>query len=394
MDAYPLIRLIPVAQVARASFGSTRLAETGHAVRVEQPGGPPELWFPASAINESTLASLHPDLYRRGAGNLSGYVAFHHDRMDLELVEPSALDGEEVRTRFPNWGDAAHLIDLLDVRPDVGGDGGEARPGRYLSGSRADWRRPVTEGSQVLGQAIVAAGRHAPDRRVVSASMVFTRVADANAPYAIDLTPLSTGRTFTALQARAVQGERLCAAGTLLLDVSSPDVIAHAEPPPKVPGPHESTPYDMSVTGRELRFVDAAYTGDPDAPLGPPEIDAWVRFASVPEDPPLHAGLLAQFTGHISIAAAMRPHAGVGQDQAHRSLSTAINAISLSIHRDVRADEWLLYHHRSTSAAAGMTHSECRVHDEAGALVASFTVDAMVRGFTDPAEAADARTAL
>ena len=36
------------------------------------------------------------------------------------------------------------------------------------------------------------------------------------------------------------------------------------------------------------------------------------------------------------------------------------------------------YHHLSTFAGDGMTHAECRVHDEEGALLASFTVDAMV----------------
>ena len=122
----------------------------------------------------------------------------------------------------------------------------------------------------------------------------------------------------------------------------------------------------MSVTGRDLRIVDDAYTGDPDAPIGPPELDAWVRFRDVPDDQAIHAGLLAQFTGHMPIAAALRAHAGIGQDQAHVTLSTAINAISLSLHADVRADRWMLYHHRSTFAGDGMTHAECRVHDEGG----------------------------
>ncbi len=40
-----------------------------------------------------------------------------------------------------------------------------------------------------------------------------------------------------------------------------------------------------------------------------------------------------------------------------------------------------------------MTHAECRVHGEDGAHLASFTVDAMVRGFGDP-EPRDERTAL
>ena len=150
----------------------------------------------------------------------------------------------------------------------------------------------------------------------------------------------------------------------------------------------------MWVTGRDLRIVDDAYTDDPAAPVGPPELDVWVRFRDVPDDPALHAGLMAQFAGHMSIAAAMRPHAGVGQHQAHRTLSTGINAISISVHSDIRADRWMLYHHRATFAGDGMTHSECRVYDEGGALLASFTVDAMVRGFADPSKAADERTAM
>jgi hypothetical protein len=54
----------------------------------------------------------------------------------------------------------------------------------------------------------------------------------------------------------------------------------------------------------------------------------------------------------------------------------------------------MLYHHHSTFAGDGMTHSECHVYEEDGALVASFTVDAMVRGFADPSKLGDARTSL
>ena len=76
----------------------------------------------------------------------------------------------------------------------------------------------------MLGQAIVAAGRHAPDRRVVTASMVFMRVADAAVPLVIELDELSSGRTFTTLAAHVRQGDRLCASGTLLLDTYGLDV--------------------------------------------------------------------------------------------------------------------------------------------------------------------------
>jgi acyl-CoA thioesterase II len=286
----------------------------------------------------------------------------------------------------PVWGTAADLIDVLDVRP--------AGERRYVSTTRPDERRPVVEGGQILAQAIVAAGRYAPGRRAVSAYMVFARAADATKALVFDLDEVSAGKTFTALSAHVSQDDRRCATGTLLLDETPPDVLRHRVEAPKVDGPHESVPYDMAVTGREVRVVDGAYTDDPDAPVGPPIIDAWVRFDEVPDDPHLHAALLAQFTGHMSIAAALRPHAGIGQAEAHRTLSTAINAIGLSLHDEVRADRWMLYHHHSTFAGAGMTHSECRVHDEEGELLASFYVDAMVRRFGLKSRYTNTRMAL
>ena len=224
--------------------------------------------------------------------------------------------------------------------------------------------------------------------------MLFLRGADAGRPLDFELAELSAGRTFTGVSAQVRQGGRCCAAGTLLLDTMSPPLVRHAADAPDVPGPYDCPPYDMGVTGRDLRVVDGAYTNDSGAPLGPPHIDCWVRFRQVPADPAIHAGLLAQFTGHIPIAAALRPHDGLGQDQAHRTLSMGINAINLSLHAEVRADRWMLYRHLSTFAGDGMTHAECRVHDEEGQLLASFSVEAMVRPFGNGDRSRDERTAL
>lgn len=413
-EADHMVESSPCPLRARAWWDGQLLAESIAAVRVEETDEPPVLYFPCSDVR---LDLFHDEgrrttcpvkgaarLWSFGANGrdvlwrftdpspklawLSGLAAFDHDRAQVELVDTGVGDAPEDVTvkRFPTWGDASQLLDLLDVRPD-----GERR---YVGADRSDWRRPVVEGSHLLAQAIVAAGRHAPGRRAVSTHMVFARPADARRPLQFDLEELSAGRTFTTLTVHVSQEGRRCATGTLLLDAMSSDVIRHAVAPPDVAGPYESEPCDMSVTGRDVRVVDGAYTGDPDAPVGPPILDAWVRFRDVPDDPYLHAGLLAQFTGHLSIAAALRPHEGVGQQAAHRTLSTAVNAITLSLHREVRADRWILYHHLSTFAGDGMTRSECRAHDEAGDLLASFTVDAMVRPFRGDTTTVDSRTAL
>lgn len=370
--------------LARAWWDDRPVAASTAAVRVDEPGEEPTLWFPRADVE---VGGVPADLVR---DRPDGHVAFDHDRVRVEVDDDVA--GEVTTKRFPTWGDAAHIVELLDVRPEAD------RERRYVTAVRSDWRRPVVEGSQILGQAIVAAGRHAPGRRPVSAHMVFLRPADAAQPLVLEVDELTAGKTFTTLAVQARQGDRHIATGTLLLDALAPDVVRHGAPPPERPGPTDpaSVPFDMSVTGRDVRIVGDAYTGDPDAPVGPPELDAWVRFrpGAVPDDDPhLHAGLLAHFTGHLPIAAALRPHAGVGQEQAHRTISTAINAITLSLHADVRADRWMGYHHRSTFAGDGMTHAECRVHDEQGTLLASFAVEAMVRPFRGAAPA-DERRAL
>lgn len=377
-----------VGYVAEAMHDGVLLARSDAAIRSDRGGAIPLLWFPKADVDEHEFAALDPELWQHGWDDWAGHVAFDSDHVELRLVDGMATDNaREVTTkRFPNRGDAAELIDVLDVRPD-----GELR---YSSITWSDWRRPVVEGSQLLGQAIVAAARHSPGRRAVSASMVFTRPVDAGAPHALELEPITDGRSFTALGVRVVQGDRTCAAGTLLLDAMAADVVRHDEPPPTIAGPYDCEPLDLAVTGRDVRVVDDAYTGDPNVEVGPPELDAWVRFRTVPDDGPLHAALLTQFTGFMPLAAALRPHAGVGLDQAHRTLSTAVNAITISIHADIRADRWMLYHHRSTFAGAGMTHTEGRVHDSDGALLASFSVDAMVRDIPDRTTVVDSRTAL
>ena len=371
----PLERSGVCALEARAWVDDKLVAVSSAALQVEEADAAPMLYFPVGDVRGELPAPSDGVLL---ASAPSGYVAFdhNHSRVRVMLVDGMAGEPERDHTlkRFPTWGDAADLIDILNVRPN--GDR------TYVSVTRSgatNRHRDVVEASQMLAQAIVAAGRQTQARRVVHASMAFMRPANTSEPLCIHLDELSGGRNFTTFAPQVHQAGKLCASGIMLLDVTAPDVMRHAAAKPDTAGPYDSAVYDMSVTGRDIRFVDSAYTGDPNAPIGPPVIDAWVRFRDVPQDPCIHAGLLAHFSGHVSIAAAMRPHTGIGQANAHRTLSTAINAINIAFHADVRADRWMLYRHYSTFAGDGMTHSECRVYDEQGPLLASFTVDAMVR---------------
>ena len=139
---------------ARVSLGDDVVAETRAALRVDVPGAAPTLWFPAA-----DAAAVPCELVATGEGDLAGYVAVDPDRARVELID--GRDGDDPRDvtlkRFPTWGDAADLIDLLNVRPQPDGS--------YVSMTRdtsEGLHRGVVEGSQMLAQAIVAAGRHAP----------------------------------------------------------------------------------------------------------------------------------------------------------------------------------------------------------------------------------------
>ena len=181
--------------LARALVGDVVVAESRDAVRVDVDSAAPELWFPRSDVTDTALADANG---RAGRDDLTDHVAFDHDEVRVEIVD--AVDGDDERDatvkRFPTWGDAADLIEVLDVQP--------VKEHRFVSAARADWRRPVVEGSQILGQTLVAASRLAPGRRAVSASMVFSRAADARVPYTVGLDEVSGGRTFSAFRAEAV----------------------------------------------------------------------------------------------------------------------------------------------------------------------------------------------
>ena len=278
------------------------------------------------------------------------------------LVDGTAGEPERDHTlkRFPTWGDAADLIDILNVRPD--GDRS------YVSVTRdnaANRHRGVVEGSQMLAQAIVAAGRHAPGRRVVSASMVFMRAANTAEPLRIQLDELSGGRNFTTLAPHVRQAGKLCASGIMLLDATAPDVIRHAAAAPDDARPRRQRALRhvghrsrrplrrrrvhgrprTRRSGRRCSTPGSAFARSPKTRTCTPR--CWPSSPATSRSPPR-----------------MRPHAGIGQNQAHRTLSTAINAINISFHADVRADRWMLYRHHSTFAGDGMTHSECRVYNE------------------------------
>jgi acyl-CoA thioesterase len=170
--------------------------------------------------------------------------------------------------------------------------------------------------------------------------------------------------------------------GIVLLDAGAADAVRGAAAMPDVPPPESCPPLDFGVTGRELRSIGDAYRRQLE--VGPAEIFTWARFRDAPANEALHAALLAQSTTHWTIAAAMRPHEGVSEAQAHVTLSTGILAATIAFHDEVDVSEWLLYANPAIWAGRGLAQGEGRVFARDGRLVASYTVQAMIRAFRTP----------
>src|SRR5688500_5382399 len=191
----------PRNQRAQARVGEEVVADSDAALRVDGPDGP-SLWFPRTSATDAALAGDDP-LGWSGSGDLAEHVTFDPARVQLEVVDvfPPGEARDVTRKRFPCWVDVADLVRVMDVQPL--GDG------RYQGAVHTDGRRPVVEGSQMLGQSVIAASRHAPGRRAVFASMAFVRAVDAGAPFEIVLDEVTGGRTFSGLRTTAVQGGRV-----------------------------------------------------------------------------------------------------------------------------------------------------------------------------------------
>ncbi|MBA3053375.1 MAG: thioesterase family protein [Sphingomonadales bacterium] len=274
------------------------------------------------------------------------------------------------------WGTAADLVRLLDVQPG-GAD-------TYTAPPHPGAPRNVVEGSQMLAQSVVAASKAVPDKRVISAHALFSRVARFDAPLAFRTDVLRNGRGFATVEVRTEQDGKLCVPALLLLDKGAPDTISGQIAMPAVPAPEECPSYDdFGMPGREVRFVGGDYAPTEDR-IGPPELYCWVRYHEDPGTPVLHQALLTQFTGHMTIAAAMLPHEGMMEAAAHVTLSTGVLGITVAYHADVDVTDWLLFANPSTFAGRGLVQGQGHVFTRAGKLVASYAVQAMIRGFDRP----------
>ena len=235
----------------------------------------------------------------------------------------------------------------------------------------------VVFGGQLLAQSIIAARLDHPGKEVKTVHTIFARGGSPAVDVEIDVDVMHTGRAFGSSTVTIRQGDRLCTRSLLLLSAEEDDLIRHADEMPDVGSPEDARA-GGGMDEWEVRIVDGVDIADPDA-VGPPQLDVWTRFAGAPTgDSGLAQALVAYATDPFLIATAMRPHAGVGQAQAHVTLSTGVVSHTLTFHEAVDAGEWLLLSHHSPYAGHGRSYGRANIFQN-GTLVASFVQDNMIR---------------
>ena len=247
----------------------------------------------------------------------------------------------------------------------------------------------VVFGGQLLAQMIAIAGTRNDDKHVKTINAVFARAARVDGVTEIELEELHSGRAFASYSLTAWQGERLCARSLVLTTVDEPDLIAHQPPVPVVPSPDSAGTRHVGglvFPGAEYIVVDDTDVSDSTLPARPPALDLWYRSPATPTDRATDQAVLAWATDGFLIGTAMLPHAGIGQEQAHVSVSTGVVDHTLTFHRPFSLADWVLLRHESPFAGGGRTHGRCLVTDADGNLVASFVQDNMIRSMPTGAE--------
>ena len=245
-------------------------------------------------------------------------------------------------------------------------------------------------GGQVLGQALMAAGRTVETERAPhSLHAYFLRPGDPEVPIEFAVERLRDGRSFSARRTHALQQGRPIL--SMIASFQVPDTgLDHADPMPDAPPPEE-----VPTTADELAGVDhpAARYWSHERPmdvrnvggsifLAPspdtsPDGRVWLRTpAPLPDEPLLHAAVMA-FASDYSVLEPVLHRHGIAWSTPGLKIASLDHA--MWFHRPARADEWLLYSHHSPSASSARGLVRGSMFDRSGRLVATVAQESMIR---------------
>jgi acyl-CoA thioesterase-2 len=116
---------------------------------------------------------------------------------------------------------------------------------------------------------------------------------------------------------------------------------------------------------------------DPEPGARDPEQFVWIRAnGELPDDPLLHACVVAYASDLTLLDTAVMPHAQSWDDD--RFMVASLDH-AMWFHRPFRADDWLLYHQKSPSAQGGRGLAEGFIYRRDGGLAVTVIQEGLMR---------------
>jgi acyl-CoA thioesterase-2 len=248
-------------------------------------------------------------------------------------------------------------------------------------------------GGQVLGQSLSAASQTVEEaRHVHSLHGYFLRPGDASMPVVYSVDRVRDGGSFSTRRVTAIQKGKpifTCSASFQYDE----EGFEHQAQMPDVVGPENlATEVELASTMADRlpeRIRDKVLCAkpieirpvterDPYNPRpGDPVKYVWFRAdGTLPETPALHKYLLAYASDFGLLTTSLMPH---GKSVWQRDMQIASLDHSLWFHRNLRADQWLLYATDSPWAGNARGFNRGSIFNRAGQLVASSTQEGLIR---------------
>ncbi len=297
----------------------------------------------------------------------------------------------------------ARLLKVLRLEPMAPAPG--LIPDRaHFRGESIPVPLPRIYGGQVLAQALLAAGHTVdPERPPHSMHGYFLRAGDPNEPIDFSVEVMRDGRSFSARRTHAIQ----FGVPILSMIASFQQVqpgIEYAPQMPDAPDP-DAVPTSVIGFGRsaqtlpaeqvgragrdgygeaktfedhlafELRPVGQSVLTEPDPDRADHQM-VWLRArAPLPTDPLLHRSLMAFACDRVILEPVLR---ATGQSWASPKSAASLDH-AMWWHRDARADEWLLYVQRASSAQGARGLATAQVFTQDGTLAATIAQEGTFR---------------
>ncbi|GAB2824900.1 acyl-CoA thioesterase II [Actinocorallia aurea] len=227
-------------------------------------------------------------------------------------------------------------------------------------------------GGQLLAQFVRAAELTCPDKALKSLHTLFPRAGHADEPVRYEATVHHAGSSFATLTLNAVQSRGVIATASASLHaVEEGRALQTVAEAPAVPGADQTVKLDLIPW--ETRATTDLDTAGSEAP----EYELWTRTPAT--EPAYAPALLAYATDLTLIGTALRPVAGVSQQDAGKAFTSAVTSHTLWFHRPVPSASWLLLRQHSPILAHARTYGRGDVLTSDGTLIASYAQESMVR---------------